>query len=298
MTGNNSLKINKRTLLILLGPGVVVYVFVVIIPLITALGYSFTNWSIGPNKDFIGLENYLELIHDRIFWSSLKNNLIIVFFNVTIQMALAFLLTVLYSSKATKLKGFHRTVIFLPVVLSAVVVGYIWQMIYSQDYGILNAFLRIGGLDNLIVPWLDSPKVVIYSVTVPLIWQYLGVPLIIFMSAVQGISKEIYEVCELDGVSGFAKARYITFPLIADSIKVAIMLSISSNMLVFTHIYVLTGGGPGTSSMVLAQYAYNVSFGRMNFGYGSAISIGIFIISFGLVFLFKALTEVKKNGNA
>lgn len=294
MKRSSARKISPKTLAALLGPGLAVYAFVIIVPLFMAFAYSLTDWSLGPIKHFVGADNYIKLFKDTVFRSSLAHNLIIVCANVTIQMALAFLLSVLFTSKATKAKGFHRTVIFLPVVLSAVVVGYIWQMIYSNNYGILNELLRWLGLEHLIVPWLDDPKVVLASVTVPLIWQYIGVPLIIFMSAVQGIPKDIYEVCELDGVTGIKKAIYITFPLILDSIKVAVMLSIASNMLVFTHIYVLTGGGPGTSSMVLAQYAYNVSFVRMQYGYGSAISIGIFVISFALVLIFRKLTEVKE----
>ncbi len=294
MNLSNSLKIKKSTLIGLLAPGTLIYLFVVIVPLFTALGYSLTDWMGGKDKDFIGLKNYMFLLKDDIFWGSLKNNLLIVALTVVIQMGLAFLLTVLFMSKAMKFKGFHRVVIFLPVVLSSVVVGFIWQMIYSNDYGLLNALLRAIGLENLISPWLDDPKVVIFSVTAPLIWQYIGVPLIIFMSAVQGIPKDIYEVCDLDGVKGIKKAIYITFPLIYDTIKVAIMLSISSNMLVFSHIYVMTGGGPGTSSMVLAQYAYNTSFTSMQLGYGSSIAMGIFVISFGIVLIFKKLAEVKQ----
>jgi len=288
-------KNKKSTLLMLLAPGILIYLFVVITPLISAFGYSFTDWTIGPNKNFIGIENYKTLMGDKVFRQALKHNLFIVFANVTVQMAIAFVLSVLFTSKATKFQGFHRTVIFLPVVLSAVVVGYIWQMIYSNNYGILNAILRFIGLQSWIKPWLDSPDVVLGSVTAPLVWQYLGVPLIIFMSAVQGIPKDIYEVCELDGVTGVKKAIYITFPLIADSIRVAIMLSIASNMLVFTHIYVLTGGGPGTSSMVLAQYAYNTSFTSMKLGYGNAVSIAIFVVSFAIVFLFRKLTGGKEE---
>ncbi len=295
MAQGSSLKIKKSTLAGLLAPGVMIYVFIIIVPLFTALGYSFTNWMGGANKKFIGLRNYASLAKDDVFWGSLGHNLIIVFLTMIIQMGLAFLLTVLFMSKAMRLKEVHRTVIFLPVVLSAVVVGFIWQMIYSSDYGLLNALLKSVGLENWIIPWLDDPKRVIYSVTAPLIWQYLGVPLIIFMSAVQGIPKDIYEVCELDGVKGFQKAIYITFPLIYDTIKVAVMLSISSNMLVFSHIYVMTGGGPGTSSMVLAQYAYNTSFNSMQLGYGSSVAIGIFVLSFGIVILFKKLAEVKQN---
>lgn len=289
------IKPRKSILSVLLAPGIAIYVFIIIVPLVMAFGYSLTDWTGGPHKDFIGFENYINLMGDKVFWQSVLNNLIIVFGNIVIQLGLAFVLTVLYTSKAMRFKGFHRTVIFLPVVLSAVVVGFIWQMIYSNNYGMLNGILRALNLESWIKPWLDDPKQVIFSVMIPLIWQYLGVPLMIFMAAVQGVPKDIYEVCELDGCTGVKKAIYITFPLIFDTIKVVVMLCISSNMLVFSHVLVLTGGGPGTSSMVLALYAYNTSFDKMQLGYGSAVSIAIFILSFGLVLIFKKLAEVRQK---
>ncbi|QAY68014.1 sugar ABC transporter permease [Paenibacillus protaetiae] len=293
MSRSPSMKISRVGLFGLLAPSIAIYTFIMIVPLILSLYYSLTDWTGGPVKNFIGLDNYKLLVKDSLFWHSFKNNIIILALTLVIQMGLAFLLTTLFMSKALRLKEFHRTVIFFPVVLSAVVVGFVWQMIYSHDYGVLNALLKAVGLDSLIRPWLDDPKIVIYAVTLPLIWQYLGVPLMIFISAVQGISKDIYETSELDGCTGFKKAVYITFPLIYDTIKVVMMLSISSNMLVFSHIYVMTGGGPGTSSMVLAQYAYKTSFGSMQLGYGSAVTIGMFILSFGIILLFKRLAEVK-----
>lgn len=289
------IKPRKSILSVLLAPGIAIYVFIIIVPLVMAFGYSLTDWTGGPHKDFIGFENYINLMGDKVFWQSVLNNLIIVFGNIVIQLGLAFVLTVLYTSKAMRFKSFHRTVIFLPVVLSAVVVGFIWQMIYSNNYGMLNGILRALNLESWIKPWLDDPKQVIFSVMIPLIWQYLGVPLMIFMAAVQGVPKDIYEVCELDGCTGVKKAIYITFPLIFDTIKVVVMLCISSNMLVFSHVLVLTGGGPGTSSMVLALYAYNTSFDKMQLGYGSAVSIAIFILSFGLVLIFKKLAEVRQK---
>lgn len=294
MQRENSFKISKFGLLGLLGPSLAIYTFVMIIPLLLSFYYSLTDWLGGPTKNFVGLHNYALLLKDELFWHSFRNNIIILLLTLVIQMGLAFLLTTLFMSKLLRLKELHRTIIFFPVVLSAVVVGFVWQMMYSHDYGILNALLRVVGLDSLIRPWLDDPKIVIYSVTVPLIWQFLGIPLMIFISAVHGIPKDIYETSELDGCTGFKKARYITFPLIYDTIKVVMMLSISSNMLVFSHIYVMTGGGPGTSSMVLAQYAYKTSFSSMQLGYGSTITIGMFILSFGIVLLFKRLAEVKK----
>ncbi|RKP46743.1 sugar ABC transporter permease [Cohnella endophytica] len=293
MSRSSSLKITRVGLLGLLAPSVAIYTFVIIVPLALSFYYSLTDWVGGPTKNYIGFRNYSLLVHDSLFWHSFKNNMIILALTLIIQMSLAFLLTTLFMSKALRLKELHRTVIFFPVVLSAVVVGFVWQMIYSHDYGILNSILRSIGLESAIRPWLDDPKIVIYSVTVPLIWQYLGIPLMIFVSAVHGIPKDIYESCELDGCTGFKKARYITFPLIYDTIKVVVMLCISSNMLVFSHIYVMTGGGPGTSSMVMAQYAYKTSFGSMQLGYGSAVTIGMFVISFGIVLIFKRLAEVR-----
>jgi len=295
MQRESSFKTSKLVLLGLLAPSLAIYTFVMIVPLILSFYYSLTDWTGGPVKSFVGLANYKLLLRDGLFWHSFKNNIIILVLTLVFQMSLAFLLTTLFMSKMLRLKELHRTIIFFPVVLSAVVVGFIWQMIYSHDYGILNAFLRLVGMDSAIRPWLDDPKVVIYSVTLPLIWQFLGIPLMIFVSAVHGISKDIYETCELDGCTGFKKARYITFPLIYDTIKVVVMLSISSNMLVFSHIYIMTGGGPGTSSMVLAQYAYKTSFTSMQLGYGSAVTIGMFILSFGIVLLFKRLAEVKAS---
>jgi len=293
MHRDSSLKISKTALVGLLAPSLAIYTFVMIVPLIFSFYYSLTDWMGGPVKHFVGVHNYALLLKDDLFWHSFKNNIIILVLTLIIQMGLAFLLTTLFMSKLMRFKELHRTIIFFPVVLSAVVVGFIWQMIYSHDYGVLNALLRLVGMDSAIRPWLDDPKIVIYSVTLPLIWQFLGIPLMIFISAVHGIPKDIYETCELDGCTGFKKARYITFPLIYDTIKVVMMLSISSNMLVFSHIYVMTGGGPGTSSMVLAQYAYKTSFNSMQLGYGSAVTIGMFILSFGIVLIFKRLAEVK-----
>ncbi|MFB9277510.1 carbohydrate ABC transporter permease [Cohnella cellulosilytica] len=295
MNRKASFGISRLGLAGLLGPSLAIYTFVMIVPLFLSFYYSLTDWTGGPVKRFVGFHNYELLVGDGYFWQSFKNNVILLALTLVVQIGLALALTALFMSKTMRLKEFHRTVIFFPVVLSAVVVGFVWQMIYSNDYGVLNALLRGIGLESLIRPWLDDPKIVLYSVTLPLIWQYLGIPLMIFLAAVQSIPKDIYEMCELEGCTGFKKARYITFPLIYDTIKVVMMLSISSNMLVFSHIYVMTGGGPGTSSMVLAQYAYKTSFSSMQLGYGSAVTIGMFVLSFGIVLLFKRLAEVRNS---
>lgn len=286
--------VKGKTIFLALLPSIAIFVFIVIIPLILSVRFSLYSWSGGPNMKFIGLANYKDLLVDENFWYAFRNNLYIIALCVVGQIGIPLLLCGLLISKVLKFKEFHRTVIFIPVVLSAVVIGFLWSMIYSREMGILNWFLQSLNMGGLIRNWLDDPKIVLRSVSAPLIWQYIGVYLVIFMSAIQGIPKSVLEVAEIDGAIGFKKLRYVVFPLISDTIKVAIMLCISGNMKVFDHIYIMTGGGPGKSSMVMAQYAYNNSFEMFKLGYGSTISVGILILSLTLIMLSRKLGGAKK----
>ncbi|GKX32256.1 putative ABC transporter permease protein YurN [Vallitalea longa] len=292
---SNGVKVKKKDIFLLLLPGILIFTFVIILPLFYSVRYSFFEWSGGLNMKFIGLENYKELIHDKDFWSSFFNNITIVTLCIIGQVGISLLLAGLLSSKLIKFSELHRTLAFIPVVLSAVVIGFLWSMIYSKDLGLLNWLLTKLGLGNLIKPWLDDPKIVMKSVSIPLIWQYIGYYLVIFMAAIQSIPKSILEVAEIDGAVGFKKLRYVTFPLIKSTISVAIMLCISGNMKVFDHIYVMTGGGPGKSSTVMAQYAYSTSFDQFKLGYGSSISVGILVISLTLVMISRKLLGGKSN---
>ncbi len=292
---NGSIKPKDRAIYSLLAPGIVLFVLCCIAPLFVAIYNSFFEWNGGPVKTFILFNNYVELIKDKNFWSSFLNNLEFIGWTVIGQIGIAFLISMLLVSKILKFKNFHRTVIFFPVVLSAVVVGFLWRIMYNTDYGMINIFLRSVGLENLIRPWLDDPKIVISSLAIPKIWQFIGFYMIILLAAIQSIDKEVLEVAELDGAVGFKKSRYVVIPLIKDTLMVTIMLCISGNMKTFDQIFVMTGGGPGTSSQVVAMYAYNVSMERMRYGYGSTVAIGILVLSLGMIGLSKLLTRRKQN---
>ncbi len=284
-----------EVLLGLLSPGLLIYCFIVVLPLFVSFRYSLFDWSGGINMEFVGLGNYIDLVQDGDFWFSFKNNVMIIMLSILGQVGIAFVVSALLMSKLLKWREFHRVVIFLPVVLSAVVIGFLWTIIYSKDMGLLNWLLKALHLESFIIPWLDDPRYVIYTVTIPLIWQYIGFYLIIFMAAMQSIPKDIFEVADIDGATGIKKAVYITLPLLYDTLKVAIMLCIAGNMKVFDHIYVMTGGGPGKSSTVMAQYAYDNSFVMFKLGYGSAISIGILVLSLALILLSRKLMGGNKN---
>jgi raffinose/stachyose/melibiose transport system permease protein len=291
----HTLRPKGKTIFALMFPGMFIYCFVVILALFISLYFSFFKYSGGSNMQFIGLKNYANLIKDMDFWNAFKNNMIIVILCLIGQIGIAIIITALMSSKLLKFKSFHRNMIFLPVVISAVVVGFLWTIIYNKDFGLLGALLRTLGLDSLILPWLDDPRYVMVSVSAPIIWQYIGFYLVIFLSAYQSISPDIFESAEIDGATGVRRTIYITIPLLMDTLKVAVMLCIAGNMKIFDQIYVMTGGGPGNSSRVLAQYAYQNSFTMFKLGYGSAISIGILILSISIILISRKLGGGNEN---
>lgn len=263
------------------------YAFSVFIPLVAALFYSLFNWKGGPIKSFAALSNYARLIADKTFWSAFVHNIYIVTVCIIGQVGIAFVLVLMINSRAARLKEVHRTFGFFPSTISAVYIGLIWTMIFDWKRGILNYVLvRFGREANV---WLNDPVRVLQYVSVPLVWQFIGYYMVILMSGIAAIDSEIFDEAEIDGASAFQRAVYITFPMIKNTLLVCITLCVAGNMKVFDHIYTMTAGGPGTSSMVMALYGYKVSFEQNNMGYGSAISVAIFIVSLAVIGTIRAL---------
>lgn len=273
----------KWGIIICLLPALLIYTYVVVFPIFKAFYLSLYNWSGGAKMSFVGLKNYSILLKDTAFWDSFANNIWITILCVIGQIGIAFIFSALLSARFMKLKSIHRVVAYFPSTISAVVVGFVWMFIFNYDYGLINSLLRAIGLDKLASAWLDNPATIILIVSIPLIWQYIGYYMVIIMAAMTSIDTSIYEVAEIDGASGIQRALKITLPLIKSSLLVATMLCIAGNMKIFDHIYVMTNGGPGTSSMVMALDVYKTTFIKNRFGYASAMSIAILILSLLLV---------------
>lgn len=273
------MRAKKRVVALYLLVPLIVYVFSVFVPLITAFVDSFFEWKGGPQKTFNGIQNYITLFQDTTFWQSFWHNIYLVAICIVGQIGIAFIFVLMIDSKLVKLKGMHRTFGFFPSTISAVCVGFIWKMIYDYNRGILNWFLKLIGHADAAKVWLNEPDKVMLLVSIPLIWQYIGYYMVIILSAIASISTDIFESAEIDGANGFQKAVYITLPLIKNTMLVCITLCIAGNMKAFDNIFVMTKGGPGTASMVMAMYGYQISFNQSNMGYGSCISVGIFVLS-------------------
>lgn len=274
-----AIKPKKRVIIAYLAIPTILFVFSVFVPLITAFVNSFYEWKSGPNKTFNGLTNYVALLNDQTFWLSFKHNLFLVAVCIVGQIGIAFVLVLMINSKLTKLKGIHRTFGFFPSTIAAVSIGFIWKMIYDYKRGLLNWFLDEIGRADLQQVWLNNEQLVMLLVAIPLVWQWIGYYMVIILSAISSIDTEIFEVAELDGANAVQRAIYIVLPLIKNTLLVCVTLCIAGNMKAFDNIYVMTSGGPGKASMVMAMYGYDVSFNQGNLGYGSTISIGIFVMS-------------------
>ena len=294
----NAIKPSKKTVILYLLVPVVLFIFTVFVPLVTALVYSFFEWKGGPKKTFIGIANYKQLFQDGVFWQAFGHNIYLVIACIIGQIGIAFVLVLMINSKLVKCKGVHRPFGFVPSTISAVCIGLIWNMIYHNKYGILNWFLKAIGRPDLCQVWLNNSKLVMLLVTIPLIWQYIGYYMVILQSAIASIGTDVLESAEIDGANGVQKALYITLPLIKNTVLVCITLCIAGNMKAFDNIFVMTKGGPGTSSMVMAMYGYQISFNQSNMGYGSCISVGIFVLSLlvigGSQALIKYITREKE----
>jgi raffinose/stachyose/melibiose transport system permease protein len=271
---------------------IALYIFAVFIPLITAGYYSFFEWKGGPKKTFIGFDNYVQLVNDNIFWESFTHNIYLVIACIIGQIGLAFVIVLMINSRLVKLKGIHRTFGFFPSTVAAVSIGFIWTMVYDYRRGILNWFLELIGKPDLAKVWLNEPDLVMLLIAIPLIWQFIGYYMVIILSAISSVDKEIFEVSEIDGANAFQRAIYIVIPLIKNTLLVCVTLCVAGNMKAFDHIFVMTAGGPGNSSMVMALYGYKISFSQQNMGYGSAISIGIFFASLVVIGAVQILVKV------
>lgn len=285
---------SRRFILTGLAPAVLLYTLFVFVPVLWSAYYGFFNWSGIGEARFIGLDNYAEILRDPVFWRALKNNVIFVLASVFGQIPLALALAVLLH-KSNWLQRFLRSAVFLPMVLSTVVIGMIWQYFYHPQIGILNFLLDSLGLQSWKLEWLSDRDIAIYSLLPPLIWSYVGLYLIIFMSALQNIPGEIHDAAKIDGVSGARKLVSITLPIIKNTVQVAVILCISGSLKSFDLVYIMTKGGPAHATELLATYMYNSTFTTYRYGFGSAISTTIMLISLILIGMSQWLANRNKN---
>ncbi|WP_256757583.1 carbohydrate ABC transporter permease [Cohnella sp. WQ 127256] len=288
----HTLKGTKYAIFFGLLPALIIYLGIAVVPIGMSAYYSFMNWDGIHPMTFTGFDNFTEIFKDSIFWLSVKNNMIILLTGVLGQIPLGLLLALLLN-RSMKGAGFFRTIGFLPVVISSVMVSLIFGTVYNTEYGLLNSILGSVGLDSWQQNWLGDTKWSMFSISVAYIWQNCGFFMVIFLAALQNIPNEVNEAAELDGASGLNKVMRITIPMIRGTILIAVVFSISNSFRVFDLIQIMTGGGPAHATEVMTVYMYNNAFVNMRFGYGSAVSVLILIFSLIVVTIVNRLGKEK-----
>jgi len=283
---------SKGFIILALLPALLLFLVFVIVPVFWSAYYGFFEWKgIGATK-FIGLGNYSEILQDPIFWRALKNNMILVVSAIIGQVPIALILA-LVLIKNSFFSRFVRSAVFMPMVLSTVVVGLIWGYIYNPQFGLINTILEAVGLESWTRAWLSDVSVNMFAITIPINWSNIGPYMIIFIAALQNISPEIDDAANIDGAQKGKKLFYVTLPMIWSTVVVTLVLCISGSLKSFDHVMVMTHGGPAQSTELLATYMYNNTFRVYRYGYGSAVSTIIMIISALLIGINYILTRKK-----
>lgn len=246
------------------------------IPIVFSLILSFVEWDSANPMVFVGLNNFKKMLTDETFKISLFNTAYYAVFTVPLTMVSSLGLAIALNQKL-KATNFFRTLFFFPHVASLVAVAVVWNMLFQPTLGPINQILAKLGMENL-PGWTSSIEWAMPAVIIVSVWKSMGYYMILYLSGLQGIPRELYEAAEVDGASKLQKFKNITLPMLTPTtFFISIMLTISC-FKVFDLISIMTNGGPGRATNVLVYHIYNTAFINYEFGYASAISMVLFII--------------------
>lgn len=263
----------KSTILKFMLPGSVVFLVVMVVPLFATFYLSFMNWDGVGAISFAGLKNYVDIIinGNYHFWPSVGHSFIVVFLSLLVQEPIALLLA-LALNRGIRGEKALRTIYFIPMVVSTIVIAQLFIKIYNPTYGLLNAALNALGLGSLTHAWLAETDTAIWAVYIPMIWQYIGYHMLLYYGGLKSISPDIIEAAEIDGATYPQICRKILIPMIMPVIESCVVIALVGSLKTFDFIYVMTGGGPVNSTAVPATLLYELLIKRSNYGAGSVVA--------------------------
>lgn len=248
-------------------------------PIFYNIQNSLFDWNgIAAEKTFVGLKNYAMLFQDRVFKTALRNFALFAFFTVTVQCILGLLLANMFRGKFFG-RDAAKAIIFMPAILSSVIIGQIFFRIMDPNVGYLNQFFRAVGLEGLAGSWLSNPRTAIYVIIIINIWQWTGYSMTLYYGSVMGISEDLYDAAKIDGASRFQLLTKITVPLVRGTTYNLTIVGIIGALKQYDLVAVLTGGGPANATQTFATYMYEASFGTYKQGYACTIAVVMFVIA-------------------
>jgi raffinose/stachyose/melibiose transport system permease protein len=276
----------RLELTVLLGPALVLFIGFVFVPMVFAAWYSFYNWGgYGPLTDFVGLQNYSGVLSGSVFHASLLHNAIIAVLSVVIQLPISVGLALLLN-RQFRGRTFLRVAVFTPYVLSEASTAVMWLLLL-QPGGFADALLKGAGLGGLVHLWLASKSLVLYTLFAVLTWKYIGFGIVLLLAGLQGIPQELREAAAIDGATPWQATRRVTLPLLGPTIRVWIFLSVIGSLQLFDIVWIMTAGGPGNASSTMVTYLFLNGVQRVQFGFGSAVAVVLFVISFAFALAYQ-----------
>ena len=258
----------------LLPAGIVLLIFF-FLPFFQTIGLSFFNYSHSIySPDFAGIKNYIEILHNPVFYKVMLNTIIYLVVAVPILAIFPLFLAVLINQKIRGIT-LYKILIYLPVIVSIVVAAIAFKWLYAQD-GILNYLMQVCHLPK--IGWLTDPKYAIYSVIIVTIWKGIGYYMMIYLASLMSVPKELYEACDIDGANFWQKHLTVTVPHLMPTIALVTTISSISAMKIFAEIYVMTKGGPLDSTKTIVYYIYEKAFENLDLGYASAMAVILLVI--------------------
>jgi raffinose/stachyose/melibiose transport system permease protein len=265
-------------------PSVTLLLVFVYYPVADNVRLSFYSWdAFSPSPVFVGLDNYRTAAGDPVFWRAMFNNAAYAVVSLVFQVGLALVLAaVLEEMVRQRMRGWLRTIYFIPATMSITVAGILFSFIYNPQIGLLNRLLGAVGLESWEHAWLGEQSTAIWSIIAMSQWQSIGYTAVLFVVAIQRIPREYYEAARIDGAGQIRAFFTITVPMVREMTTLLVILTISGAFLVFNEVMVMTAGGPDNSSQVLGTWLYRNAFFEDDMGYAATIATVIFVITFSI----------------
>lgn len=281
-------------LLLFLPPALILFTLFVVLPMVDAATFSFFDWNgYGPITDFVGFDNYVDVLKHRNFGTAVRNSLIVVAVSLLVQLPLAMWCAIALAERAVSI-NVMRTLFFLPFMLAEVAAGLIWKFVYDGNYGLLPA---IGNAIGVEMPFVLGDKTwVIPAIMLVITWKYFGFHMMIYIAGLQSIPSEVIEAARLDGVKRWQIVRHIKIPMIRSAIVISVFFAVTGALQLFDLIIPLSNGGPSHSSHTIVTFLYQFGILRMKLGFGGAVSVLLFIACVAVALAYRRiLFKVEQN---
>ena len=247
-----------------------------LLPLVLSIAFSFTNYDGWKVMDFVGIKNYITLFKDSKFYASMGRTLVYTICCLPFRVIIPLLIAVLVTSPRVRLKSLSRTMIYIPVLMSALVVGITINWMFSQEYGLINFIIQSFGGTPL--EWSLNSGLATFVIGFASVWASIGFNMIIYVGGINNISPDLYEAASIDGANSFQSFLRITVPMLSPTTFLVVLLSTVNLLKEYALVQGITQGGPGLSTTYIIQYIFDKGFNQMEYGYASAISTVVMIV--------------------